>query len=281
VRRRPRGRRLRQRLPTKLPVVAPHLRRPLLVAVAAALLLVAAYFLWLRDAPLVQVDEVTITGLTSKDADRIRTALETAADDMTTLHVRHDRLDQAVAGFPVVRGLEVSTDFPDGMRIHVIEHHPVALVASGRSRVPVAADGSVLRGLPRESSLPRISVSWALPADRVRGTETLELLRVAGAAPAPLARRIDEIARERDRGIVVTLKDGPELVFGGVARAGDKWRAATRVLADKDSQGSSYVDVRLPERPAAGGLAVETIAPVETFVAPVETTDPALADPQP
>ena len=165
-----------------------------------------------------------------------------------------------------------SADFPDGLSIRVVEHHPAALVVSGRSRVPVAADGSVLRGLPvKAGELPLVEASGALPADHVRQADTLSLLRVAGAAPAPLLARVEQIEREAERGIVLTLEDGPELVFGDPSRVRDKWRAATSVLADDASQGTSYVDVRLPERPAAGGLAVETIEP----------TDPALTYSQP
>ena len=35
-----------------------------------------------------------------------------------------------------------------------------------------------------------------------------------------------------------------------------------RILADPEAAGASYIDVRLPGRPAAGGLPAETLAPV-------------------
>jgi cell division protein FtsQ len=247
-------------------------RRRLVVAVAVVTALGAIYLLWVRDSPFVQVEEVAISGLTSDDAAKIRTALEAEATEMTTLHVRRDRLDRVIEGYPVVRALEVGTDFPHGLSIHVIEHHPAALVVSGHSRVPVAADGSVLRGLPvKPGALPLVKTSGALPGDQVRQEDLLDLLRVAGGAPGPLLSRIDQVERDRERGIVLTLEDGPELVFGDPSGVGDKWRAATSVLANEASQGASYVDVRLPERPAAGGLSVETIEP----------TDPALTYSQP
>jgi cell division protein FtsQ len=260
-----------RRLPA-LPSLSAEWRRRLVVASAAFVGLTAIYLLWLRDLPLVQVDKVTITGITSHDAPGIRAALEAEAHEMTTLHVRRDRLERVIEGYPVVRTLEVSTDFPSGMRIHVLEHHPAALVASGRSRVPVAADGGVLEGLPvKPGTLPLVTVSGALPAERIRQAGTLNLLRVAGAAPRALHPRVERVERDGERGIVVTLKEGPELVFGEPTRVHGKWAAATRVLADDASRGASYVDVRLPERPAAGGLAAETIEP----------TDPALTYSQP
>jgi len=260
------------RRPAALARLPASWRRRLAVGIAVLTTLAAAYLLWLRDSSLVQVDKVTLSGLTSDDAPRIRAALEAEATEMTTLHVRRDRLERAIEGYPVVRALEVRADFPDALSIRVIEHHPAALVASGRSRVPVAADGSVLRGLPvKPGELPLVKASGALPADRLRQSGPLTLVGVAGAAPRPLLPRIETIERDGERGIVLALEDGPELIFGDTSRVRDKWLAATSVLADQASQGASYVDVRLPDRPAAGGLAVETIEP----------TAPALADSQP
>ena len=56
----------------------------------------------------------------------------------------------------------------------------------------------------------------------------------------------------------MTLKAGPELYFGDADRVTAKWAAAARVLADASSKGATYVDVRLPERPVAGGVAPDT-----------------------
>jgi cell division protein FtsQ len=56
------------------------------------------------------------------------------------------------------------------------------------------------------------------------------------------------------RGWTAALRQGPMLVFGPAERLRAKWVAASRVLADRSSAGASYLDLRLPERPAAGGL---------------------------
>ena len=53
------------------------------------------------------------------------------------------------------------------------------------------------------------------------------------------------------------------------------------MLADPDAAGATYIDVRLPERPVAGGLPVETIEPVapagEVVAPPVEPAVPETA----
>ena len=58
------------------------------------------------------------------------------------------------------------------------------------------------------------------------------------------------------------LRDGPELIFGPATRLRAKWAAAARVLADLEARGASYVDLRIPSRPAVGGLAATTLTPV-------------------
>jgi cell division protein FtsQ len=167
-----------------------------------------------------------------------------------------------VAHYPVVRGLEVTADFPHGLRIHVIEHHPAARFALGGREVAVAADGTLLRSLPVERRLPAIEAKGNVRGDRLSGAAALAAVRVAGTAPGPLRRRIARVEARKGDGLVAELRDGPELIFGDVSRLRAKWVAAARVLADPHAAGATYIDLRLPGRPAAGGLPAETVAPV-------------------
>jgi cell division protein FtsQ len=57
------------------------------------------------------------------------------------------------------------------------------------------------------------------------------------------------------RNLIALLHDGPKLYFGGGGRRVAKWSAAARLLADSAARGATYVDLRLPERPVAGGVA--------------------------
>jgi hypothetical protein len=53
-------------------------------------------------------------------------------------------------------------------------------------------------------------------------------------------------------GLTVALRGGLLAYFGDAARPHAKWLSLARVLADSGSAGAAYIDVRLPERPAAG-----------------------------
>jgi cell division protein FtsQ len=277
-----RTRRTRRRGRGLVATLSPKLKRRLLLALGLAVLLAAGYQLWLRDSSLVAVEQVSVTGLTTKDAERVRASLTSAAHGMTTLHVRRDELEQAIAAYPVVRTLEVSTDFPHGLEIHVVEHRPAALVGG----LPVAGDGTILRGLPVEGKLPAIAVKADLHGTHLKAPAALHAARVAGAAPAALRPRLDRIELRSQEGLVVELRDGPELYFGDATHVRAKWVAATRVLADPDAAGATYIDVRLPGRPAAGGLPATTLSPVDpagaaeltppdAAIPPATTVDPA------
>ncbi len=273
-----------------LPRPGPRARRGLVILLVSALAVGAVYRLWIRDAPFVSVDRVTVTGLSTDDADRVRAALVSTARTMTTLHVERDRLERVVAGYPVVRALEIETDFPHAMSIRVVEHRPVAIVVTGGARLPVAADGTVLDGLPVEGRLPLVRADGGLRSNRLADPDAVGAARIAGAAPGPLRHRLREIGHESDRGYVAQLRRGPELVFGSAAHLRAKWVAAARVLADADTQGATYVDLRVPGRPAVGGLGFEVTAPAlptaplplgteEGAVAGAVAEDPGAADP--
>jgi cell division protein FtsQ len=281
-------RRLIARPRLRLPALAPRTRRRLLALAALCLALAAGYQFWFRDSGLVAIDNVRVSGLTTDDAPRIRAALTSAARSMTTLHVDRERLERAVEAFSVVRGLELRSDFPHALRIRVLEHHPAAIAVTDGGRVPVAGDGTVLRALPVEGRLPTIKADGTVRGERLEDPAALAGVRVAGAAPAPLGRRLERVERRREEGLVVLLRDGPELIFGTATRVRAKWMAAARVLSDKAAAGASYIDLRLPGRPAAGGLPAATVAPVApagasiqqppaagTYSAPGSTTYPA------
>ena len=226
------------------------LRRRIAIAVLAVATLGGGW-LWLRDAPVVAVNDVWVTGISGPDAPAIRAALTDAAHDMTTLHVRPDALRTAVSPFPIVKDIRVETDFPHGMRIAVIEHDAVAAVDIDGARVPVAADGTLLRGRPAGARLVTLQIPSANGGGRLTSRRGRAAVAVMGAAPQGLRGYVQGIQFGPD-GMRVTLRNGPLLEFGDGARARAKWIAAARVLGDPRGAGASYLDVRIPERPVAG-----------------------------
>jgi len=225
---------------------------PRLIAglVAAALLAGGAYF-WLRDSSLVAVQRVQVRGASGPDAARIRTALIAAARNMTTLDVNMGQLRTAVEPYPDVKSLDVSTQFPHGMRIRVIEQLPVAVVLEAGRRIPVAGDGTLLHGVTPTSSLPVIALRVPPGGPKLTGYALSEV-RLLAAAPYQLLPKIGGVSDGSPTGLVAQLHDGPSIYFGGGDRLRAKWSAAAAVLASSGSAGAVYIDVSDPNRPAAG-----------------------------
>lgn len=231
-------------------------RTRVLLGIAALLAVLAPLALWLRDSSLVRVEQVSVTGIHGSQASEIKRALESAGRDMTTLHVRESALLSSVAAYAVVRTVRTETDFPNGLRIIVNAYEPVAALHAGGALTAVAADGTLLRGSATRG-LPLVALRAERSGDRVRRGEALGAVKLVAAAPRPLRARVARVYRG-PRGLTTTLEDGPKLYFGGPARAGAKWAATAQVLASGTSRGAAYLDLRIPERPVAGGLQART-----------------------
>ncbi len=228
-----------------------RLRVRLAVAAVVALALLGGGWLWVRDSSLVAVRQVAITGLSGPDAGRIRSALTIAARNMTTLDVKVGQLRTAVAPYPVVDDLRVSTQFPHGLRIRVLEQLPVgALVAAGHA-VAASGDGILLHDVAT-GSLPAIPVSSLPGGSQVTDSSALQALALLATTPARVVRRIRQVTHVSPHGLVVELRSGPSIYFGDDSDLNAKWIAAIDVLADPGSAGASYIDVTNPSRPAAG-----------------------------
>lgn len=217
-----------------------------------ALMLLGGGWLWLRDSSLVVVRHVHISGVHGADAIEIRTALDGAATQMTTMDFHLGALRSAVAPYVVVGALHVTTSFPHTVSIAVSERPPVAALLSTGQRTAVAADGTVLGPSFLSSSLPTINSSIEPPAGtHVSGAATLGALALLGATPTPIARFVTRVYNGPE-GLTVAMRSGLLVYFGDATRPHAKWMSLVRVLTSPSAAGALYIDVRLPERPAAG-----------------------------
>jgi cell division septal protein FtsQ len=233
-------------------LVASRGRRVAVLATLTTLVVLGGGWLWFRDSSLVSVTRVTVTGENGPDAGAIRSALKASARSMTTLDVQTGRLYAAVSAFPVVESLRVTTQFPHGMCIRVIEQLPVAEVVLGGRRIAVASDGTLLHDLASLPALPKLALGVAPGGPRLAERRALEALAAARAAPHLLSSRIAWISLVPGRGLVARMRSGPAVYLGDASRLAAKWAAAVAVLDDPGSAGAAYIDVTDPRRPAAG-----------------------------
>jgi cell division protein FtsQ len=228
------------------------LRRRLIAGAIVLVVLYAGYMLWFRNLSWFAIDEVTVTGATTNQS-QIKAAVEDAARDMTTLHLKDDQLRNAVAQFPTVASVGASTSFPHTLKVTISERLPAAFIKEGPERTAVSADGYLLPGASFDyKRLPRLEGVTASGA-RLSGNAAAQAA-ILGAVPAPLRDRVTVGGwDEQQGGVVVSLDGGPDLRFGDGSRARDKWTAAVAVLSSPQHGSPSYLDVSVPERPVSDG----------------------------
>lgn len=143
----------------------------------------------------------------------------------------------------------------------LVSSQPAAVIGTGSSAVAVAADGTILVGLPspKEGSLPKLPLEAPPQGPRLQGS-ALEQARVLGTAP-PALRPYVEGSYYGERGVDVTLTTGIELRFGDSTQAARKWRAAAALLADPTVTTLDYVNLYAPARPSTGGSG-HTLPPI-------------------
>jgi len=232
--------------------------RGLRIAAAAAVValgLGAAYLFWFRDSTFVVVERVTVEGIQGPEAEAVTAALSQRGQEMTTLNLDEEQLASAVSRFPTVVAIDAKPDFPHALTIQVTDRPPVLTATDGGTPVPVAGDGTLLRGVDTEDvALPSLQVDSLPVKGRLTG-EPLALAQVAGAAPEPLRPLIEDLTVVAGDGIEVTLKGGIPVRFGDADAPEDKWAAVSAILADPQVKTLTHLDVRVPERPSIGGAA--------------------------
>lgn len=251
--------------------------KPTRKGVAIALIVAFAFaipaYLLLRNSSLVAVEQVRVVGLSGYYDKQARRAVIAEAQQMTTMNVNEESLTEAASTFVNVANVRVDSDFPHKLTVYVDVRRPVASAKVGSEMVGLTASGMILSSSNSLSSLPNVEVGGRLANNHITDEKALAAIKVLGAAPDILLRKVKSLSWGRN-GLVITLNKGVKLYFGEASKASAKWRAAAAVLASPSSVGASYIDLRVPERPAIGGLGA---APTTVKPTALESADPAAA----
>ena len=228
------------------------LRRRLLAAAIVIVALYGGYMLWFRNLSWFAIHDVNIDGATTSQAE-IKAAVERVAADMTTLHIEDDELRKAVSRFPTVASVRATTSFPHGLTVTIRQRLPVAFTRIRGQDTAVSADGYLLAGTSFDrKALPRIEGAAAHGA-RLEGDAAAQAA-ILGATPAPLRDKVvSSTWDDQSGGVVIALKNGPDVIFGDGSRAADKWAAAVAVLSSPEHGSPGYVNVVVPDKPVSGG----------------------------
>jgi cell division protein FtsQ len=240
--------------------------RILLAVVAVASALGTGWLL--VQSPLLALDDVTIQGTMHETSDSVREAAGVDLGD-PLLFVDEGDVASRVARLPWVAKVEVARDFPNGLRISVVERLPVAWIR--RPSPPGAARGSGAAALVDRSGrilgdesgvpagLPEITGSFRLgpPGSHLRPGG---YARAVAELPDGLRAQVGAIV-EDDGEAKLSLVAPPgggepaaeEIRLGSLAEIPAKGAAALAVLDQlvREESQVSYIDVRVPGAPAS------------------------------
>lgn len=227
--------------------------RPAALAAACLAGLALLFLLLLVYSPIAHPRTTVVDGVTGPSEARITRLLEEAAASQSTFAVDEKALMRAVAAYPEVAGVQINADPPFRLEIRALMRPPVARIDIAGRIFVVAGDGTILQRAA-EADVPKLDLSIGSVSVRdghvVGGRAALGIL---AAAPEPLLA-IARTARKTHAGVEIEMARGPRLIFGTAEHAAEKWAAAAAVIADGSAQGATYIDLRVPARPAVGGL---------------------------
>jgi cell division protein FtsQ len=162
-----------------------------------------------------------------------------------------------VAALPRVAAVEVTRDYPSGLRIAVTERPAVASVSSGALFWLVAADGTVLdSAASRPPELPYVAnvplPTGLRPGSRLPpGNELANALSALGGMDPKLERDVTGVAARSLDSLEFTLKDGTHVLYGLAVDQPAKDAAVllVRRTLKREGREAQRIDVRNPSAP--------------------------------
>ncbi|MFD0972610.1 cell division protein FtsQ/DivIB [Plantactinospora endophytica] len=206
---------------------------------AGILVLVLAAAGIVYGTPLLGFRTLRVVGATLVTDDQVRQAAR-VTDGVPLARVDLDAVRTRVAELPPVARATVSRQWPNTLRVEVVERTPVAAVPQNRRFLVVDGSGVVFQTrADRPAGLPLARLGTPGPDDAA----TKGALTVLAALTPELRDRLTEVTVEGPARITVTLRGGRTVLWGDASRSDTKAQVATSLLARK----GDTIDVRTPD----------------------------------
>lgn len=234
----------RTAVPTRLTVRSRPVRRRrrpsgrVLAAVAAAIVVITGLVWLIFFSTVLAVRTVEVSGGRTVPADVVRQlAAVPVGVPMARLDVR--AVQARVATIPQVASVSVERSWPSTLRIRLVERAPVALVSSGGEQWLVDREGVLYAQVTEPpAGVPPLEVDRPGPDDPT----TVAALAVIRALPKELRAQLTGVSAQSPDSVVLQLRDGRTVVWGG---AEDSARKATILTALLGQEGTTF-DVSTP-----------------------------------
>ena len=186
------------------------------------------------------VDRVDVKGAQTVSADDIRERTDIAIGEPLA-QVDIAQAEARVRSLAVVKTVEVTRQWPDGILVSLEERVAIAVVDIGGRLRGMDADGVVFRDYKRPPpGLPRVETSIGTTSEALR-----EAAAVISALPPSLTVIVDYVKVETVDQISLVLRDGRVVIWGSSADSETK----AEVLEELLKTPASVYDVSVPSRP--------------------------------
>ena len=210
-----------------------------LVAIAAV-----AWF-----SPLLEVDEVTVTGGELVDRDALRADAEEQVLGVPLPQVRRESLSTRLEEeHSAAESIAVEYAGPRALRIEVVDRTPVIAIVDGATATRFDGGGVRIDEVPADGlELPVLRADEGVDASAAACDGAALLTQIDGAIPVP----VEELRATADGEFEMRVRtdDGDaRIVFGSAEDGARKARIAAILL----EEGNETVDVSVPDVPVAG-----------------------------
>lgn len=250
-------------------------RRRRVAASLAALVLLVGLATAAATAPLFDVSEVRVRGVSGEQAAAVRSAASVATGD-NLLRVDLGAVTERVEALAWVRSAEIHRAPPAALEIAVDRREPAAVVRLREAVWVVDAEGAVLRGGDAPELVEIIAPDAVLPdvGEQVSDAAVRNALAVHRGLPGPLRTAVRAYHAEGVRGLRLLLDpawSGEEITvrFGIAERIDAKARVLGLLLAQARRQAAGEEAGALAEQAPAGIAEIDVRAPDNPVLVPV------------
>ncbi len=250
--------RLRWRMPRmSVPRWSIRWRRAIAPVLAVTALSLGGW--WLYHSPLLSIQDVAVEGNQALSADALRGIA--ALEDQSIIRSDFAGARERLLALPQVKDVAIDRDWPNGVRITVVERSPWGLWQVGGQRFVIDAEGVIL-DLPAPEGAPLIIQTDAAalplaPGDMVAPGTAAAAGRLVAEAQRTLGRPVVGLEFSQSSGLTVLLAGGAEggslrIAFGDAQ--GYEFKVATLFAllqrAEQEGRSLSRVDLRFGDRVA-------------------------------
>jgi cell division protein FtsQ len=228
-------------------------RRLQRVSAACATICVIGALVGLYFSPVFRVNDVTVTGTTTLDANVIREAAD--LEDESMLTVDFAEAERKIEAMPLVASVTFERHLPNSVEIKVTERAPWGVWTVKDTQYLIDAEGVVLVGTPT-APLPTIiatsSVDPLNPGDRVDRDAVVLSQVLMNTVPAQLTQYVSGIEWSNAKGLTVTTDAGYRVVIGDSENVEYKLAVWGQIEAElgREAMGGHVLDLRFGDRPS-------------------------------